>query len=87
MRRRRMHSSSGIMPNCTQTSACLGLLLVMHLRCISIRPYRATLLQGSTHVGLAKHIENNACNNAPCRFIPNRWGAPLGTKLESIPTE
>ena len=33
--------------------AYLGLLLVMHLRCISIRPYRVTLLQGSTHVRLA----------------------------------
>ena len=59
MRRRRMLSSSGITPNCTQTSACLGLLLIMHLRCISIRPYRATLLQGSTHVGQVQQIYAN----------------------------
>ncbi len=32
--------------------ACLGLVLIMRLRRISIRRYRATLLQGSTHVGL-----------------------------------
>ena len=39
--------------------ACLGLVLVMHLRCISIRRYRATLLQGSTHVGPELQIYAN----------------------------
>ena len=44
--------------NGNNRQACFPLLLSMRLRRISIRRYRATLLQGSTHVRLAQQIES-----------------------------
>ena len=59
MRRRRMLSSSPKHADVCVRLCMIPLLLVMRLWRISIRPYRATLLQGSTRVGLELQISAN----------------------------
>ena len=72
------------MKGCHVKGACLPLVQIVPLRGTPSRPIGRPLLLGATCLGLDKHFENTTCNDAPCGFIPNRWNAPMGTKLKIL---